>query len=1068
MKNVILLLTAVAVITMTIPIICAQENPQVCCEKTLNGNYCQDIEEAECNSSYSAPIPTQCEYVDYCKKGCCYSTKTGACNKATPDILCEGDWKEDGNCNIPECSRGCCVIGRNALFTTERNCEVKSSFFGLAKDFRPEVKNEIDCIFLTEKEDEGACIYGENCRLTTRESCKSTGGEFYKGKYCSDPSLNTTCKAKDRAGCFEQKVYWFDSCGNREAVKEKCDIFEGTMCGLVGTEYKCKSIDCEVTIGGKKVTKKNGESWCEYEGAVGTGLDTVGSRHIRHLCSMGEERIEPCQDYRNRACIQSNIVIKNETQKTRNFSEARCVVNSWLQCLDYNKETDLTKLRNICSNDSLCFMKSVYVDDYFQFAYCSPMFPPGFDIKSEDKKKNGEDICAIATQRCTIIYVKGWNLKWKCKENCECETVAFTEQMNSLCASLGDCGAYVNVVGDITDEGYTVSRAPRISNSSLKVLKAYAKPIEDKMMDTLGEFLEIGGGGAEILNAITQLKQLGLINDDQYFGYTTTITNLATLAEDAKKAAGKKYEGSIEYWIMGGPLAKAIFGIGKTKKKYATFTCMPWQPPLGGANCEKCSNFTSCSEYRCINLGQTCALLNKGTEFEACVNNASSDVSSPRITPLYGTMTEGFEYRNIRNEGFEIKEAGRDCIPEFTNVLFGIQTDKPAQCVIGNDSIQTFDEMKDHYFGGRNLFLTNHTTYLSFPSAEALENEYEDLAPVEISKLGETNIYVKCRGVNGKENDAAYFIKSCVKEGPTYPYITRASPENGGYIAYNADEINATFWVNEPSECRYSSEDKEYESMENLMECQDSLENYGLDGLACNTTLNVSSNTQFYVRCKDKSEYNMTMEDSYPYELQRSASELRIILIDPENGEVIRVASEPATVNLEVVTGGGAEDGKATCYYKFAENALPIRFRETDSNKHKQVFSSILGGNYKIWVECEDVAENKAAGTTEFTVYVDTNAPSVTRVYYSNGLKIATNEDSTCAYSFIDSRCSFDIKNITEKNNAELMTGTGKEHTTEWQAEQTYYIKCMDEYGNQPGRCSIVVRPYEIMKKTGT
>ena len=38
------------------------------------------------------------------------------------------------------------------------------------------------------------------------------------------------------------------------------------------------------------------------------------------------------------------------------------------------------------------------------------------------------------------------------------------------------------------------------------------------------------------------------------------------------------------------------------------------------------------------------------------------------------------------------------------------------------------------------------------------------------------------------------------------------------------------------------------------------------------------------------------------------------------------------------------------------------------------------------------------------------------------------------------------------------------EHFTEWVEDQTYYIKCMDENGQQPlpTKCSIVIRAAEI------
>ena len=37
------------------------------------------------------------------------------------------------------------------------------------------------------------------------------------------------------------------------------------------------------------------------------------------------------------------------------------------------------------------------------------------------------------------------------------------------------------------------------------------------------------------------------------------------------------------------------------------------------------------------------------------------------------------------------------------------------------------------------------------------------------------------------------------------------------------------------------------------------------------------------------------------------------------------------------------------------------------------------------------------------------------------------------------------------------------QHETDWQTDKTYYIKCVDKYGNSPGTdCSMIVRPYDL------
>lgn len=1096
-----------------------------CCEKTKQGAYCQYTLEEDCDSAYR-DAPTECEYVDYCKPGCCYSTQTGICNKATPEILCEDKWSEDANCNIPECSRGCCLIGRNALFTTDRNCEVRAKFYGVEKDFRPEIGNELECIFLADRDEEGACVYGTDCSIATKESCINTGGKFYKGKYCSDPSLETDCEAHDHAGCYEQKVYWFDSCGNREEVKEECSIFTGTICALQGSDYRCKSIDCQVDINGKSVKKKNGESWCEYEGTIGQGRDVPGSRHIRHICFMGEERTEPCQDYRNQICVQSDTEIGGIT-----FTEAACRVNNWRQCLNYNTEKDKDKMKERCGENPDCYLKNVDVDEYFSFTSCVPNYPPGFDLSTDIGGKSAELVCSMGSQKCTYIEVKQWDLSWDCEVNCDCKDAEFAQKMNEFCTSLGDCGAYTNVVGEVTDDGYTVSRAPKLSTTFLRGLSKFSDNIPgqkaepgnlsflyggtDILSRKAGEDYDFGnalGAGAlgfmlGVLSNLPHISGIGAavkqtinfgVSPDPLGAFANVLgaagavmagASLISLIfdidyNDALAIAGgtvggyltyvyfqRSIEGVFEamgqlFWI--GIIIIVVFfalteiiGIGDTREKTVTFNCYPWQAPLGGEDCSKCNEFTDCSQYKCDSLGQGCKLINKGTDQQRCVDVTPGDVSSPRISPLYDFITEGYEYSGANEMGFELKETGKSCIPEFTTVLFGVKTDRPSQCKIGADPLENYDQMSNNYFGGSNLYVENHTSVLVLPSLEALKNEY-NLTPVQVDELGEFNFYVKCRGINGKANDAAYVIKSCAREGPdlTAPMLTRVKPEKG-YIGFNTTEFKATFWINEPANCRYSiSFDKKYVEMENQMVCQNSLEDEDFYGFPCNVTFNVENQDRFFIKCQDLSENQNTMTNSQEYKLTRSSSELRIVLTDPANEEIIRVASEPATVKLEVLTAGGAEDGKAKCSYKLRETAQYAKFLETNSNRHQQTFNSVMGGEYSVWIECVDAAENLASTTLRFTIYVDEDAPGIARVYYENGLKIVTNEDATCVYSFADSRCSFDVK---EGENVFLAIGTGKEHTLEWQTENTYYIKCMDKYGNKPGRCSIVVRPYNLL-----
>ena len=87
----------------------------------------------------------------------------------------------------------------------------------------------------------------------------------------------------------------------------------------------------------------------------------------------------------------------------------------------------------------------------------------------------------------------------------------------------------------------------------------------------------------------------------------------------------------------------------------------------------------------------------------------------------------------------------------------------------------------------------------------------------------------------------------------------------------------------------------------------------------------------------------------------------------------------------------------------------------------------------------------------------DTSAPVVVRVFREGqNLKIITNEEASCVYDNKDCLYSFD--------DGIEMTSNDKVHFVGWDPDKNFYIKCQDEFGNQPApqSCSIIVRPFEV------
>jgi len=352
------------------------------------------------------------------KKGTCEPKATEAkCKEDGGKYIKEKDVPGAENCQLAECGKGCCILGMYPAFITKGECDSKAKLSGFNEtqyEWKASIQTEIECIIgeslsLTK----GACVstyaLGNTCVMSTRKEC-SPPSEFYENLLCTNPALNTTCTKTANVTCVEGKdeVYFLDSCGNianiydaskvddgvywnktfyknescgvdsgignaNSATCGNCNYLAGSRCenynktidpeisGLEENQEFCRDMSCHnVDYYGKKIDKKNGESWCIYESQVGNfpydvfgdnfiasvsqaipGLgisppfyfskDTVGSRHWKYKCVDGEVVSDPCADYRNEICQEET---SGEGENT--FSVATCKVNSWGECLSYN------------------------------------------------------------------------------------------------------------------------------------------------------------------------------------------------------------------------------------------------------------------------------------------------------------------------------------------------------------------------------------------------------------------------------------------------------------------------------------------------------------------------------------------------------------------------------------------------------------------------------------------------------------------------------------------------------------------------------------------------------------
>jgi hypothetical protein len=516
-------------------------------------------------------------------------------------------------------------------------------------------------------------------------------------------------------------------------------------------------------------------------------------------------------------------------------------------------------------------------------------------------------------------------------------------------------------------------------------------------------------------------------------------------------------------------IAVAVIIFLQKYKKETTETvevnCNPWEPKTGGSNCEKCNQqgILACSEYQCRSLGQSCELLNEGTDDAKCVWVNKNDVKPPVIETDEEALLEGYVYKpdntiSPPDSGVVVynKNSKDGCAKAFTPLKFGVKLNEPAKCKIDYSRKQSFDEM--NYFLGSSSFDYEHEQVMSLPGSENLEAE-----GITVQNGGEYELYVICQDANGNYNLANFVFKFCIDEGPdtTPPLIVTTSVLNGAPVAYNQNSTALEVYTNEPADCKWSKLDQDYEDMENSMSCSSSvLEMNAQMVYKCKTILTGLKNNfenKFYFRCEDKpqaaSGRNVNQE-SYVFSLH-GTKPLYIESVKPN--ETIKDSTDTVKVTLEAKTAAGYNEGEAECYYsETGEEDDYLLFYETKSYEHSQDLY-LPEGNYEYWIKCLDLGGNSDVRKTKFKVETDSSSPIVTRAYHEeNYLKLITNEKSECVYD--TTNCNYLFEDGTPITNTDGIT-----HFTTWNTNINYYIKCIDEYGNEPlpNKCSIVARPFE-------
>ncbi|MBM3247446.1 hypothetical protein FJZ17_02825, partial [Candidatus Pacearchaeota archaeon] len=552
--------------------------PTGCCIEGNDGAICQDFSFLEQDMCKTNLLSTNCASVENCQKGCCYSASEGICSLNSPKEQCllnGGNWTKSPNCEIPQCTLGCCVLGEEASVTTPRECTKLSRQLNFETNFQP-MDASGACQAYTGGSTKGACLTstndysGEfNCKFTTKATCKS--GDFRPRFLCTAPELNTICKPSKKTTCIDSKdqVYYLDTCNNLANVYDStkledeaywtvkidpasscsspgkdcgnCDYISGSVCEKYrdGKDAKptygdnvCRDLNCANG-------KKHGETWCisDYTNTE-TGVAPIGSRWFKGICMDGEITIEPCADFNNEICIQAS---------SNSRTEAQCIMNDWRSCISANDEETYEQVEDECEDYEQCimfldipgneqyvglpgFMRTNTITSDFTdprgrvgtiganantiLPHCVPKNTPGMvfwetqdssqalqnmlsggnssgsgssgssssnaPIASAGNQYGGtlaetQAICSLGSFTCVSHKVtdnpngdteKTDRGNWQCNlqaENSEAqETVPLMlEALNERCRSLGPCGLYVNIAGEIGNNEFdnsTISR----------------------------------------------------------------------------------------------------------------------------------------------------------------------------------------------------------------------------------------------------------------------------------------------------------------------------------------------------------------------------------------------------------------------------------------------------------------------------------------------------------------------------------------------------------------------------------------------------------------------------------
>ncbi|KHO54761.1 MAG: hypothetical protein QT10_C0012G0009 [archaeon GW2011_AR19] len=520
-------------------------------------------------------------------------------------------------------------------------------------------------------------------------------------------------------------------------------------------------------------------------------------------------------------------------------------------------------------------------------------------------------------------------------------------------------------------------------------------------------------------------------------------------------------------------------------KEVFNYLVEAWEPDVGGGDCDLCNELEfGCTEYQCRSFGKGCEIVNPGSVQEVCVWKDPDDIFPPKITALEKVLPSAdYEYRPLSGVVTGVKifytkdSSSNGCILPYSSVTLGINTTKYADCKIDTERTSSYEEMIASMtsFEG---FENEHILKLPHVAAPSVESQTASGIPItQITNGQNQEFFIRCESANGISNVDEYIMEFCVQDGPdAFPPVILGTNLEGKFLQYNQSEANLQIYTNEPAECKWSFEDLNYDAMQfEMNQCSQTEGDYMFPPFSygCLGKLEGMKDrveNKVYIRCNDKPWWTSTdkgaryaNEQSHVLKLQGTEPLVldEITINGKQSGATIKDSVSTINVKLEAKAKFGADNGKSICQYEFGGNWIDF-YNEGSSgfvNVNTQRIP-LSEGFYNYSIRCFDAGLNSDEGNIKFTLVTDREAPVVARAYYDvNNLKVITDEPAQCVYtSQTNLGCTYNFADGTAMNEIGESI-----HYTSWQANKKYFIKCKDEFGNQPlpGQCSIIVRAFE-------